>query len=265
MQMNYAILVLSCDKYCDTWFPFFSSMTFFWGDNKSKTYLVTNHLEYKGNINNLSTIKTGDEISWSAKIRIALESIKEEYILVLLDDYFLIDRVNVGVIDDLYSSVKHFNVDYLSLVPSQKKSSFKNNISIISSKNLYGKTLQPAIWKKEYFRLCLFEDDFSAWEFENRQKYDSKQLVCGIDCCTNTRILSFVNGVLQGKWYPDSIKKLSNKGIRFDLHTRKLLPFNLVIKYKFRVFLAKIVPVIIAKKAKRILEKIGIKFVTKSH
>ena len=194
MKNDYAVLILSCDKYSDTWYPFFSSYSKFWKYDKTKIYLVTNNIEFNGVIN-LTTIKTGDETSWSSKVRIALKSICEKYILVLLDDYFLIDNVSTDEIRDLYTFIESDNVDYLCLIPSQKKNVYKDNISMISKKNLYGKTLQPAFWRKDYFQSCLYNDDFSAWEFENRQKFDSDLALYGKDCCTNKKIIRFTNEI----------------------------------------------------------------------
>lgn len=261
MSGNFALVILSCDKYSDTWKPFFQCLSLFWTSKIGQTYLVTNELT-DNELDDVVTIKTGIELSWSSKVRKAIDSIEEEFILVMLDDYFLIEKINNIVIQGLLKLSEINHIDYLSLIPTRRKIKMLNGISIISEKNLYGKTLQPAIWRKDYLKKCLYNDDFSAWEFENRQKIRSKTKIVGLDCCTNKAEIKFVNGVLQGKWYPSSLRIMSKLNIRIDLSRRNQLPIMSVIKYRLRVVLAKLIPVFIIRKSRKLLEKMGFKFIT---
>jgi|GEM_PF-1194958 len=264
MINNFALIVLSCDKYSDTWDPFFKSFFSNWKDFSSKIYLVTNEKEIM-NRKQIKVIKTGPEYSWSSKVRKAIKEIDEQYVLVMLDDYFLTEEVNNDYFYSIIDLIMKNNIDYISLVPSK---TIKNdltflNIKRISNKNLYGKTLQPSIWRKDYLLKCLFEDDFSPWEFENRQKMKSDFVINGNDYCVIDNFFQFCNGVLQGDWYPKCIRELKKNSIYVDEKHRDQLNLRKIFKYKFRVLLSKIVPTPIIRKSRKILEKIGFKFITK--
>lgn len=263
MNNDFAVLVLSCDKYNDTWEPFFTSFRRFTKFSSNKIYLVSNNMEYDG-YGDIKTIKTGIEISWSSKIRKTIEEIKESYVLVLLDDYFIVEEVNMLEIFKLFDFVVNNNIDYLSLVPMRKKRALNKDVGLITNKNLYGKTLQPAFWNLRYFKKCLYDDDFSAWEFENRQKFESQDRIKGKDCCTYTKKIKFVNGVLQGRWYPSAVKKMKEIDIIFSTENRGMLCLRKVLIYKLKIIVAKITPVYMIRKSKRIFERLGIKFVTKT-
>ena len=85
MEKRLAILVCSCDKYEDVWNPMFEMFFKFWEDCPYDVYLLTNNKKYDNY--RVKTIITGDDVSWSKAFRTALESIKEEYVLIIMEDY----------------------------------------------------------------------------------------------------------------------------------------------------------------------------------
>ena len=91
---DFAIIVLSCDKYADLWPGFFHQLkkTF---DTPVKKYLVTNHLEYEDLITkNLQIIKNGDDQGWSSNVLSALDKVQEKKIFIILEDIFIISPIN---------------------------------------------------------------------------------------------------------------------------------------------------------------------------
>lgn len=262
MLNNIALVIVSCDKYMDTWEPFFKCLDRFWMSLNINKYLITNiENDIKFDVN---VINTGPEVSWSSKVRVAMNYIKEDYILLFLDDYFIDTPVNQKDIDSLLSLVDSLNIDYLSFEQAKSKRSIGSKmIAEISTSNVYGKVLQPAVWRKSYFQKCLYDDNFSAWEFESRQKYRSKIRVNGNDYCVKKRFISWQNGVLQGKWYPIAIDKLSKLGITVETKNRDVLSKSSLLKYRLKFHLAKHLPFFLAYPTRRVLEIFGIKFVSK--
>lgn len=262
MSLNIALVIISCDKYKDTWEPFFTCINKFWPSSDMKKYLVNNE---ETDVNyDVSIINTGPEISWSSKVRYALTKISEDYIFLLLDDYFFDSSVNEQNLYSIFDFIENLDIDYLSFEQAKAKEEFGNSlIAKISLRNIYGKVLQPAIWKKSYLQKCLYDDDFSAWEFEGRQKNKSEIRVIGNDCCVKKRLISWQNGVLQGKWYPTTIKKLNAIGITINTENREILSGAALFKYRMKFFFAKHLPLFLALPARKTLERIGFKFVTK--
>ena len=89
-----AFVVVSCDKYKDMWDPFFYYLSKNWPDINMNIYLVTNKIKYHCDNVNVTTILTGEDISYSDNLKLALKSIKEENIFLWIEDLFLHKRIN---------------------------------------------------------------------------------------------------------------------------------------------------------------------------
>lgn len=81
---NAAVVIVSFDGYNDLWDTFFECYFKFWKNNHLKTYLITNNL--KPFYDNVEVIQTGDEVSWSRRVKTALEKIKEDNLLVVFSE-----------------------------------------------------------------------------------------------------------------------------------------------------------------------------------
>lgn len=255
-------VVLSFDKYSDIWPVFFKCFEKNWKVS-SQTYLITNEL--RDSFTNVTTLCVGPEKSWSDRARKAIQKIDSEYILLMLEDYFVISPFENKECEKLLDFMEKNKADYLRIYPfPQIKFSNTDNSEIhkIPENLLYGVNLQPAIWKKDYLLKLLGNDDFSAWEFEARQKNGSNLRINGNIYTVDNKIFEMLNGVLQGKWYPPSVKKLKKIGITIDTSNRKVLSNRQVIIYKFKIIIRKIAGPKLIKQIKPLLKKIGIKFVT---
>lgn len=93
-----AVVMSSCDAYEDLWYPFFACFDCFWKDIPYTVYLNTEHKIYDDSKNNCSVItinqKYDKNIPWSKRFSEALDQIEEEYIFLMLDDFFLCDTIN---------------------------------------------------------------------------------------------------------------------------------------------------------------------------
>ena len=85
------ILVNSCDLYEDTWYPFFKLLQMQWPDCPYKVMLNTETKEYNCPFMNVETIKSGNEKSWTARLKYALNKIDSEFVLFFLEDFFFLN------------------------------------------------------------------------------------------------------------------------------------------------------------------------------
>jgi hypothetical protein len=257
-----AIVVLTFDGYKDVWDTFFECLKKHWSACPFKVYLVNNNLkpDYLG----VSVLNTGDEKSWSNRVRKALELIPEEIILVLLEDYFFHIDVDNKEIKKVVSYFIDNQLDYLRLnpIPYEYKRKTKG-IYPLDTRFLYGVNLQAALWRKAYLKELLFKDDFSAWEFEARQKLDSPTRIVGKCATVNYACLPYLNGVIQGKWYPNTIKELTKQNINIDVSRRGIIPNNKLFIMDAQNWLLHNIPIGIIKKIKPFIKKMGFEFVTK--
>lgn len=257
-----AVVIITFDGYRDVWNTFFECYNKFWAERNVPTYLVTN--ETTPIFNGVQVITTGTEISWSRRVRTALSQIKEEKLLVLLEDYFFCEEINNNDIDKLFFKFDKDHLDYLRLIPIPYEYKHKEKgLYPLDERFIYGVNLQASIWRKEYLKKLLYDDDFSAWEFEARQKNDSKLKINGKCATLNYVGLNYLNGVIQGKWYPKTVSKLKKSGIVIDTSKRDMIHRRKLIPMYIQNWLLHHIPKNIINSAKPLLSKMGVKFVTK--
>ena len=109
MKNKTDVLVLSCDSYSDTWKIFYDLKSKYWKDCPYDTYLVTETKD----CDYFKTIKTTG--AWTKRVREALIKLDSDFILVMLDDFFIRDYVDQERIDNLINyfdnDIAEFNVD----------------------------------------------------------------------------------------------------------------------------------------------------------
>lgn len=140
-MVDYSILVLSCDKYEPCWKPFFTLLDKYW-EGHPKTYLVTESKKCKY----CDTINVDSNI-WSVRFREALKTIDSEYVLVMLEDFFIRDYVDTDRIGEIEFKdgviCYNFEIDYRDpLIHGEKWDIQRNN-------QVYLNSCQPTLWKKD--------------------------------------------------------------------------------------------------------------------
>ena len=173
-----AVLVTSCDAYRDIWDPFFLLMDKYWSDIPYKVYLNTETEQYNKSFSNFC-VKSLNQIprknqTWSKRMKDVLEQIPEEYVFVLVEDFFLREHVQTELIEELIEqmeknplmcSVQLFgtrtNCDNHRInVPSPTM----NMIKIVKG---YAKVVfVPTIWRKSTLLKWLRPHE-SIWSFES--------------------------------------------------------------------------------------------------
>lgn len=260
--MEKAIVVISFDGYKDLWDTFFECYEKFFPDCMLPIYLITNH-EIPA-YPHVTVVTTGDEVSWSRRVRSALKKIPEDTLLILLEDYFLCEKTSVEKIDGLFRIFSENTYDYLRVIPIPIQHKRKPSGAYpLDPSALYGVNLQAAIWKKSYLQKLLYDDDFSAWEFEARQKNNSTMRIDGNCAALNYTGLNYLNGVIQGKWYPRTVKQLKKHGIMIPTGNRSMIKRRKLIVMDIKNWLAHHIPTKIIHTLKPVAVPIGYKFVTK--
>ena len=96
------ILVLSCDKNEDLWFPFHHCIEKYWKNHPEIIYATESvkNPYYK-------TICHNEPIErWTKRIRETLADIEDEQILIIMDDYFIRQEVDTKRIEYLSTQLK---------------------------------------------------------------------------------------------------------------------------------------------------------------
>lgn len=261
---NMAILIIGFDGYNDLWGDFFTLFKKYWADCPYRIYLANNILEYE--VPGVTTIHGGKEAEWSRKAQIACEIIEEDYICLLLEDFYLGDIVNSKTIADVLELMEEYNLRYYKLntfskinTPSYGK---KKYLHIIPENLEYGISLQPGIWNKKFLKEKLGIENYNAWKFEIdrllEERQGTKEPLKG--CVYDERnILQIQHGVVQGKYLPEVIKYFNKRNYHLNQTQRGVMTFkeNFIYKSKRLNW-----PVPVKRILKSLLRLFGAKFVT---
>lgn len=262
---NVALVVTTCDSYCDVMKHFFPILKLFWNDYNLQSYVITetNNINYD---NKSKTILGGREITWSERLRNALLQIKEDYIFFFMDDYFFGKKIDNPYITKIIDFMNEKDILYFDMRNHNKTTKkISSKIGLISKKNDYPISLQAAIWKKKYLLSFLEGKCCNAWEIENMLIKYCDDLDCKYiaNCvCDLSNPLNIQNGVIKGKWLPSVIRFYKKIGYEIDYSKRGLLPFKSILRQNVFTFFARMMPKKMKRFLKKILKKIGFKFVT---
>lgn len=173
------ILVNSCDFYEDAWDPFFKLLKIQWPNCPYNIALNTENREYECKFMNVRTIKTGKEVSWTARLRSALYQIDSEYILFFLEDFFLLSEVREESFSKAIEIISSDNkIGLVHFTPSE----ISMNIPKYDLENCFyelpvrKRTLRTrvavSLFRKEYFLRLLYKDE-NPWQYERESHFRS--------------------------------------------------------------------------------------------
>ena len=235
MNKKVAILINSCDLYEDAWDPFFSLFKIQWPDCPYDIYLNTENADYTCGCMNVRTVKTGSDLPWTARIKKALSDIDTDYILFMLEDFFLLDRVNVDGFNAVISQMeKESDTGFVFFTPigvgydiEYKSGTVFTDVSRFAD---YRVNACMGLWKKEFLLQMLYIDG-SPWEFEHnatRLSWMSKYRCCVINpeyasVFSYSILISEGYGITQRKWLPKNKELFAKYNISVDFSNLGIL------------------------------------------
>jgi hypothetical protein len=172
MQQRTAVLVLSFDGNRDMWLPFFRFFSRYWSDCPFKVYLTVNQLDFS--YPGVHVLKTGNASDWSSELFNALSQIQEDYLIVMLEDYFIYKPVYNASIFQALDVMRDQRAGFLKLgtFPSKYKSLWPGKAipehpgyHTIEPDAKYLVNLQTAIWDKSILQQLIRPGE-SPWQFE---------------------------------------------------------------------------------------------------
>lgn len=216
-----AVLVMSCDAYQDLWRPFFTLFWRYWADCPFPVYLCSNCATYADS--RVTTLTPGD-YEWSGRLRLSLEQIDAEYVLLLLEDFFLCQPISTDAIRNAVEKIHSLDGVVLRLFPHPGPDSPIPNEKAVGRLHRlapYRVSTQPAIWNRAEL-LKLIRDDESIWDFEWNGTLRTRSNVDGFYSCL-TPILAYRHVVERGQWFRSAASKYKNEPIGCDFSTRPVM------------------------------------------
>ena len=218
------VLVNSCDGYEDLWIPFFTLYRKYWDDKSVRLLLNTECKDFSFDGLQIECVHC-DDSRYGARMLYALSQIETEYVLILLDDFFLRSSVDLSRIlqitqwMDNDAEIACFNSECLAVYADwevDRCPGFRR----VPPGNPYILNMQGAIWRtnslKKYWR-----PHVSPWEWEQycsllSLKYPQDKFYCVVD--PDMTFLKYghrrkgdVWGVVRGKWVLEDVVPLFEK------------------------------------------------------
>lgn len=212
---------MSCDAYRDLWPPFFSVFWRYWADCPFAVYLGTNRTKYDDS--RVITLAAGDH-EWSKRARLCLEQIPDDYVLLLLEDYFLTAPVSNAAISEHLNVLHTLGGIVLRLYPLPGPDlEIREHTAIgrIHRRAPYRVSTQAAIWNRAEL-LKMLRDDESIWEFERKGTRRSEEKTDGF-YATYKSALDYRQVVERGQWFRSAAKYYERQEIGCDFKARSVM------------------------------------------
>lgn len=233
---DFTVIVNSCDKYEDTWYPFFRLMKTHWPEcDNYDIILNTETKQYSCDFMKLRTICGGTKPTWSERLRKILENIETEFVLFFLDDFFLMSPVNTDSLSKAVELIKSDDsIGYIGL-KYNKTHKFRDPDMPLPTEAFFNRDLtdtvnrincNSALWRKSWL-LSLLRKHETPWEFEKYGSYRSRR--------TNKKVLIINNvdgimppvfdydveikyghGLTLGQWLPKNKELFEKYGIEVN-------------------------------------------------
>ena len=271
---NCTIIVNSCDAYSDTWYPFFKIFSKEWPDCRFPIILNTETASYNYgdlNIRCPQLYKNLPAPTWSKRLLDTLNLIDTDYVILLMDDFFLTGKVDSSEIDFIIEEMdsdKSIGVCYVSPMnpihtvddkhidfgghrgyserakTANKCTFIRDFVKPYEKKDLRGLNLvnaQAGVWRKGFLKKTLHPAE-TAWDWEcygTLRAYRFKEKF--ISVLPERKIVPYEwskgNGIMQGVWVPEVVKPLFDRhGIDIDLSIRGIKSSNWNYKYNKQLY-----------------------------
>ncbi len=165
-------MVNSCDLYEDTWYPFFKLLQMQWSDCPYRIVLNTETKKYDCPFMNVETINSGDGLSWTARLRYALNNIDSEFVLFFLEDFFLLKPVKTEAFNKALNIIKqNKDVGLVHFTPTEKEMPQPKNdlekcfYELPVRKRTLRTRVAVSLFRKDYFLKLLYGDE-NPWQYE---------------------------------------------------------------------------------------------------
>ena len=263
---NCTLVVTTCKSYRDVFAEFRALFIKNWSACPYLLYVVSDE-NIPDSSPFVSISSAGD---WISRLGNALSNIESEFVLLLLDDYFIGTGLDLQELDRAINFVRVNDAKCLRLVNIPKVGGLPTeylDISKIVTNQPYVLNLQASIWKKSFLQEIIGTKEGSAWDFEVNllHKYS---LGCNFHDESfyfyNRDVLNIKNAVIKGAWVPDINRYLAiGHNIKFNSHRKKMSLFEWML-YSCKSFLSAAIPLNMRRPIKSLLKIFGFKFYSDS-
>ncbi|WCM92448.1 hypothetical protein M5C99_19135 [Acidovorax sp. NCPPB 2350] len=218
MLHDFAVLILSCDRYRDLWSPFMVQFRKNFS-NHHPVYFGSN--EIPCHEEGVHPVLSGPDHDWSSSFRSILKQVPARKVFVLLEDLLVaspIDPARFQHCVDFMGRKDALHLKYWNHIKTDGDAD-DPMIGYFSRGAPYRATV-AAFWDKEYL-LGLLLDGENPWNFEIMGSYRTSYSdgFYGV----KEPLFDFVNLVEKGSWIPGSLEWAVKEGLPLDISKRPVL------------------------------------------
>lgn len=213
---------MSSDGYKDLWRPFFHLFHEYWPDCPFPVYLGAQ--TEQGDFAGVQMLLAGGGDSWSLSLRRFLEQIPCENVMMLLEDFFLCEKVSsVNILAHL-DTLRRLRGSVLRLHPNPRPTIRIGGSSMVGEQHRlapFRVSLQASIWDRAAL-LALLRDEESPWEFELKGTIRAQIEPHGFYCSFKREIV-YRQVVEGGKWFWGAARYYQGKDLGCDFAARPVM------------------------------------------
>lgn len=217
-----AVVVPSYDGGFDLWGAFFTLFKKYWPDCPYPIYLLSENLSFSDT--SITTIQNPLGLDWSSRMQHSLDQLPYDYLLVVLDDFFVkgpVDTHQVAILHDLASDTGAAYLRLLPIPPPDRPFQGRQDVGLLSIGAPYRTSLMTAWWHKETLFNLLVPGE-SPWDFELKGTIRSDAVKRNFLSAYEPQIDFFVSAVVGGKWDPEALKLFEAENIEIDMQSRSV-------------------------------------------
>lgn len=231
MDGSCTLLINSCDAYKDILDTFFVLLNKYWPDLPYDIVLSTESLNYKNKLYKIKNIHPKNKkCTWTERITDALKKINSDYVILMLDDFFLYDLVNTAKIKQCLQWLKSDkNIATFTFWPiySETKNSKFDGFGKRYPDSRFKVAAIMGIWNKK--QLLKYTEGYkeNIWQWEaNATKrsntlYKKDKFYIMLNNQSEITPYDFSRyGLFSGKWLKETKQLFKDNNIKFDFSKR---------------------------------------------
>lgn len=263
-QIDFEVIISTCDKFSDLWDAHMLLMERNWKDHPP-AWLVTDaptQHSYPG----VTFLCAGEGLEITQRLEYALQKVTSEYILFTLDDYFLTEPIDNAALQRALGIMKEQDLAYMRLFPKTKCSMRREGAQEVeghpgyylrSTNNAnYRVSLYPGLWRTDFMRQTLGKT-LNAWEYEVALTEMADRMGARV-AISNCNDFPFLDVIRKGK----VLRKARRYFKKNPIYTSQRETMSLWAECQLGVktWMGIILPRPLARVIKRLMIKCGMKF-----
>jgi hypothetical protein len=180
-------------------------------------YLGTNTAQ----TNYVQTLNAGEDEAWSRRFRFFLQNIDTDYVLILLEDFFLDQPVSNAAVNSQLAQLHALEGISVRLFPNPPADYFQNGLGVLHRLAAFRVSLQAAIWNRSRL-LEILVDEESPWDFEICGSRRSQAWPSGF-YCVQEPVIHYQHVVERGEWFRASARLYRSQNVGCNFQARAVM------------------------------------------